>query len=74
MAKKTKTDKDRNTTVITVNKKDLKPFNELRAKETGRRGETVSQNEFIRFLMCLYKAADTAALDKAQKTAKEGRE
>ncbi len=66
-----KQDKNRNTTVIAVNKKDLKPFNELRAKETGRRGEAVSQNEFIKFLLCLYRAADITILDEAQKMAED---
>lgn len=71
MAKKT----ERTTTSLTIDKKDLAPFNELRARETGRRGIAVSQNEFIKFLLCLYREAaetDSTILEDARRKA-EGR-
>lgn len=65
--------KHRTTTSLNINKGDLGLFNELRAKETGRRGASASQNEFIRFLLSLYQvvADDSTILDKAQKRAEE---
>jgi len=55
----------RETTVININKEDLAPFNELRAKETGRKGKTVSQAGFVRFLTALYRQAGTEQKDAA---------
>lgn len=77
MAKADKPKKaDRNTTSLSINKEDMEPFNQLRAKETGRRGASVSQNEFIKFLLALYRVAadDSTIMDKAQKIAEERKE
>lgn len=66
MAKKA----ERGTTSLNINKEDLAPFNELRAKETGRRGASVSQNDFIKFLLCLYQEVveqDSRILEEAQR-------
>ncbi len=62
--------KERSTTSITINKEDLPQFNKLKAKETGRRGASVSQNDFIRFLLCLYQEVveqDSRILEEAQR-------
>ena len=61
----------RETTVININKEDLSPFNELRAKETGRRGKAVSQAGFIRFLTALYRQAVIEQKDAAWKSIEE---
>ena len=77
MAKADKPKKaDRITTSLSINKEDMEPFNQLRAKETGRRGASVSQNEFIKFLLSLYRvvADDSTIMDKAEKIAEERKE
>lgn len=61
---------ERSTTSITIDKEDLPQFNKLRAKETGRKGGSVSQPEFIKFLLCLYQEVvehDSRILEKAQR-------
>ncbi len=62
---------DRSTTSLNINKEDVDPFNKLRAKETGRRGASVSQSEFIKLLLSLYRvvADDSTILDEAQRRA-----
>ena len=55
----------RETTVITIKKEDLVSFNELRAKEIGRRGKAVSQAGFVRFLTALYRQAVIEQKDAA---------
>lgn len=64
MAEK-KRNNPRDTTVININKDDLEPFNELRAKETGRKGKVVSQNEFLKTLLDFYMAAKTGKIEEA---------
>ncbi|MDP2754621.1 MAG: hypothetical protein Q8P40_09570 [Nitrospirota bacterium] len=62
--------KERSTTSLTINKEDLPQFKKLKAKETGRRGASVSQPEFIRFLLCLYEEVveqDSRILEEAQR-------
>lgn len=64
MAEKKKKSNPRDTTVVNINKEDLEPFNELRAKETGRKGKAISQNEFVKTLLDFYKAAKTGKIEE----------
>ncbi|MDD3813242.1 MAG: hypothetical protein PHZ02_01240 [Desulfocapsaceae bacterium] len=57
----------RKTTVININKNDLKPFNEIRAKETGRIKKIISQNTFVNFLIELCRQAEGSQKDAAWK-------
>ena len=69
MVKKGKKKGDRSTTSLVIDKEDLKLFNELRARETGRRGVSVTQSKFIKFLLDLYKVVaekDEAMLESAE--------
>lgn len=62
----------RDTTTVSVDKDLVPQFNELRAKETGRRGVILSQQEFLHFLISLYKEVDehdVTLLDEARKKA-----
>jgi len=70
-ADKTKKNGDRSTTSVNINKEDVEQFNQLKAKETGRRGASTSQQEFIKLLMSLYRvvADDSTILDEARKRA-----
>lgn len=54
----------RTTTSLTIDKEDLAPLNELRAKESGRKGANVSQNEFFKELLNFYKAAKQGKMDE----------
>lgn len=60
-------------TVITIDRDILPLFNELRAREAGRRGVgTVTQSNFVRFLLALYKQVeDSTVLDAARKSVGE---
>lgn len=71
MVKKSKKD-DRTTSSLTINKEDIKRFNEARAVESGRRKAVIPQQEFIKFLTCLYNKVlrhDATILDEARKEA-----
>ncbi len=71
MAKKSKKD-IRTTSSLAVNKDDIEQFNEVRAVESGRRKAVIPQQEFIKFLTCLYKTVlqhDATILDEAQRRA-----
>ena len=71
-ADKTKKNGDRSTTSVNINKEDVEQFNQLKAKETGRRGASTSQQEFIKLLMCLYQGVlehDSTLIDEARKKA-----
>ena len=64
---------ERGDTSITISKEDLPRFNEYRAREAGRRGESsLSHPEFLKFLLSLYRGADNAGRDAAWKRV-EGR-
>ncbi len=67
----------RGTTSVSIDKETVPLFNELRAKETGRRGVIISQQEFLHFLISLYKVVaehDVTILEEAQKRAEERKE
>lgn len=59
---------ERGDTSITISKEDLPQFNEYRAREAGRRGESsLSHPEFLKFLLSLYNGAGNADRDAAWK-------
>lgn len=60
-------------TVITIDRDILPLFNELRAREAGRRKVgTVTQSNFVRFLLALYKQIeDSTILEAARESAGE---
>lgn len=70
----------RGDTSITISKENLPLFNEYRAREAGRRGESsISHPEFLRLLLSLYYLADNADIEAAQrrterKTSKKNKE
>ncbi|MBU0778144.1 hypothetical protein KKH23_09900 [Patescibacteria group bacterium] len=56
-----KDNEERGDTSITISKEDLPLFNEYRAREAGRKGESnISHPDFLRFLLSLYRGADNA--------------
>lgn len=58
----------RGDTSITISKDDLPQFNEYRAREAGRKGESsLSHPEFLKFLLSLYNGAGNADRDAAWK-------
>lgn len=62
---------ERGDTSITISKEDLPQFNEYRAREAGRKGESsLSHPEFLKFLLSLYSGADNADRDAAWKKVK----
>jgi len=53
-----KDNEERGDTSITISKEDLPLFNEYRAREAGRKGESsISHPDFLRFLLSLYNGA-----------------
>lgn len=59
---------NRGDTSITISKDDLPLFNEYRAKEAGRRGESsISHPDFLKFLLFLYNGAGNADRNAAWK-------
>lgn len=67
-----KDNEERGDTSITISKEDLPLFNEYRAREAGRRGESsLSHPDFLKFLLSLYCGADNADRDKACKKAEK---
>lgn len=59
---------ERGDTSITISKEDLPIFNEYRAREAGRKGESsISHPEFLKFLLALYREANNSDRDKAWK-------
>ncbi|MDD5010461.1 MAG: hypothetical protein PHC68_18935 [Syntrophorhabdaceae bacterium] len=59
---------DRGDTSITISKGDLPLFNEYRAREAGRRGESsISHPDFLKFLLFLYRGTGNAERDAAWK-------
>lgn len=63
-----KDNEERGDTSITISKEDLPQFNEYRAREAGRKGESsLSHPEFLKFLLSLYNGAGNADRDAAWK-------
>lgn len=63
-----KDNEERGDTSITISKEDLPLFNEYRAREAGRKGESsLSHPEFLKFLLSLYNGAGNAGRDAAWK-------
>jgi len=63
-----KDNEERGDTSITISKDDLPQFNEYRAREAGRKGESsLSHPEFLKFLLSLYNGAGNADRDAAWK-------
>lgn len=59
---------ERGDTSITISKEDLPLFNEYRAREAGRKGESsISHPDFLKFLLALYNGSYNADRDKAWK-------
>jgi hypothetical protein len=68
-----KKNKLRETTVININKEDINSFNEMRAKEGGRRGRAISQAAFAGFLISLYWLSKDEQKDAAWKSIEKKR-
>lgn len=54
----------RTTTSLTIDKDDLPMFNELRARESGRKGTNLSQNKFVKELLTFFKNAKQGKMDE----------